>query len=497
MSLTYEYSKWSNIADYASYIVDRHFNASVLLGAYIEDPVKCEAFIRYCINNGLAPDVYISAIPHITGVVEQESTGNASKMLSVDFSGVRSGSGGTADYIGDMSQATLVNQPKLLKYSGEKYYWGSGVMSNYCSATKSASISNVFEVITKVNLVFPTGGNYCFLGSTNGGGIDIYITGNKYIHYELNNGVLDVNSGVAISYAENTDFWIKVIRDHTLVQFYTSHDGTTWTQLGTDKTITDTATEVQTLFTIGSYVSPIGGFMQNGRIYKYSISDTIGGAPTVNFDFTNFNPAISETTWTATTGETWTLNRPVTWDFNYRSTIVTRTKLQQNTGYMESGSFVNTDYVSIFILPTFFDTPTLGYYKALYTNNDSESPLSGYLDNSLLYEASWASNTLGIYTNGVLANISFPINNKKVLLTATARGMYPDPLKFQSNKNTIQTGINGTYSTPFKKLKTINNNYPSPVQNEPNMYIVLKGDNQSNDAFKDFLNTTIFNGEIY
>lgn len=468
-------------------------------GGTIDSSVLLNLYVLYLVNNGLMSSQYIGAIPSVTGYKESATVaGNCQIVFSVDPAGSTSGS-----YIGDMVQNTTVNQPILLKYNGEKYYWGSGVEGNYCISNTTNAITDDIEIILK-KYNFNTLLNQECLFSNNSN-IVLFKGVDGKLEFYLNNGaIVDITSSTVIPYSANTDFYIKCNRKRStgIANIFLSLDGINWGNgVVYDGTPFATGTGTTSAIITGSYYQ-IGSYFASiclsGKLQGLTISPTIGGTPTVNFDFTNYNPAVSETTWTSSTRETWTLNRPVTYIAKSysKSTIVTRTNIQTNVfQYLDSGLFVNSDFVSIFMLDTYLDTPKADYYRGAFSNNSPDSPIGGgYLNMQPTYEPIFQSGLYGFYSNYTFAGIPFPDSNKKYLLTITAKE-YNTVSKFQKNKDTIAIGVSGSYTTPFRRLRTTQPNYGG-VNRELNAMIVLKGDNQSNDAFKDFLNT-IFNGEIY
>jgi hypothetical protein len=88
-----------------------------------------------------------------------------------------------------------------------------------------------------------------------------------------------------------------------------------------------------------------------GKISRVLLSNTIGGAPVVDFNPNSYNAATSQTNWTSTTGEVWTLNVG-TATTGYKACIVDRTICQgdgsddtmKNTPYAISANC--TDYIA-------------------------------------------------------------------------------------------------------------------------------------------------------
>jgi len=61
-----------------------------------------------------------------------------------------------------------------------------------------------------------------------------------------------------------------------------------------------------------------------GKINRFYISNTIGGAPVVDFNPNSYNAATSQTSWVSATSETWTLNVG-TATTGYKACIVSKT----------------------------------------------------------------------------------------------------------------------------------------------------------------------------
>lgn len=499
MSLTYKYSKWSNVVSYADYLVTAHVARVAQQGGTIDNPALLKLYVQYLVSNNLMSSQYIGAIPSVTGYkIQAATTQNCQIVFSVDPAGSTSGA-----YIGDMSQATLLNQPKLLKYNGEKYLWSSGVAGNWvdCSSSANTQFTDDIEIIMKVNVNLTLGGQQRFFGQYSTGhtthytGLDYYVGNIRFY--------LDSGSIIATTpnwFTDSVDSWIKVTRTASTgnVVFYKSSDGTNWTVQATVIGLTSgTIIPSTTGISIGSDSNTGGAGLQGGKVYKATFSKVIGGTPTVNFDFTNYNPAVSETTWTATTGETWTLNRPVAYidSASLKSTIVTRTKIQTTTSlYLSSGKFTPaTSYVTIWNTFTNLDTPEALYYRSIYANNSNASIIgSPYLNHMITFN-SYSSPYLGYYPYSTAPYVNYPNNNKLTLFTGVIGGG-TQISKLQSNKGSISSGLENYFSYFEGITQAV---YYGTVSLEDVSYIAIAGDLSLNDAFKDFLNTTIFNGEIY
>ena len=234
---------------------------------------------------------------------------------------------------GDAVQSTAASQPLLLAHNGDNYWFGSGVSGNYCSTPNAAAnqITGDIEIIAKVSfksvtsfqdIVSKFNGSTGFLfNQTNLGRLEFYSTISP-------SGDIDAISSVGHGFSANTIFWVKVTRSSSSgeVKFYTSTDGTTYTQLGT--TITATAGNLR----LGTAQVEIGTDQNGtnnrtlGSFYRATISNSIGGAPVVDFNPATYNASASQTAWTSATGEVWTINTGTV--DGYKGLLVDRTYIQ-------------------------------------------------------------------------------------------------------------------------------------------------------------------------
>lgn len=126
-------------------------------------------------------------------------------------------------------------------------------------------------------------------------------------------------SSVATGFSAGTTHWVRVTwrNSDDRVQFFTSDDVTndpaavTWTQLGTDRTLSITGIFNSTsAVTIGSTLSDGSSLRLNGHVYYFELRNGIGGTVVDKFNATAVTRTATRTptTLVATTGETWTVN---------------------------------------------------------------------------------------------------------------------------------------------------------------------------------------------
>jgi hypothetical protein len=114
----------------------------------------------------------------------------------------------------------------------------------------------------------------------------------------------------SVFYANMETAWVRVTRDATSgdVKFYTSPDGTTWTQLGS--TVTDIAASLfdgTAPLEVGSQGTGTANLF-TGVVYYASVSDTIDGTPVFDADFSTASKLATSFTESSTNAATVTIN---------------------------------------------------------------------------------------------------------------------------------------------------------------------------------------------
>lgn len=265
---------------------------------------------------------------------------------------------------GDLLQTTAASQPLLLEHSGDNYWFGSGLAGNYCSTPNAVAnqITGDIEFIAKVNFqdsgsqdtIFiksdaVAGSSYCYSFWKNGNNLAISYSNDGTVAARVT--TISNVSLSSIGYTYGTDIWVKGSRNATTgdVKFYYGSDGVSWTQLGTTQTTT-----AQSIFNasiplwIGDWANILFPF--KGKIYRATISNSIGGTPVVDFNPNTYNASTSQTEWTSQTGEVWTINTG-TAATGYKGVLVDRT-IAQGDGIddrMTSGTLTSKQYFTRYI----------------------------------------------------------------------------------------------------------------------------------------------------
>jgi hypothetical protein len=190
--------------------------------------------------------------------------------------------------------------------TGNAYWEGSGVAGNYVSTPNAAAnqITSDIEIIAKID--YSNSGSFQFIQSTYAtSGYSIGISSSDRIYAEFKVGATNYGINSTVSIGATFSGFIKVTRTTAdgIAKFFTSLDGITYTQLGANVGTAVGALVVSgTNLLIGAY---LGGSPFRGKIYRATISNSIGGAPVVDF---NPNQYTGANTWTSTTSEVWTVN---------------------------------------------------------------------------------------------------------------------------------------------------------------------------------------------
>jgi hypothetical protein len=362
----------------------------------------------------------------------------------------------------DAEQTAPANQPLALVHSGENYVWLPKVAGNFFNSPNSAAsnLRNDFEIIAYNVNIFSISGDNNIYGRFDVGQrqfiFGVNPTGNMYLTASVDGANnLAYNSTLSLPSFQNID--LKVTRNISLgeVKFF-YNIGSGWVQLGT--TISATTSQLfnsTSTIQVGSYINGnLGNF--GGSISRITVSNTIGGAPIVDFNPASYNRATSQTTWTSTTGEVWTLNTAAT-NNALKAAIVDQTMIMGNgTSYGLRAANLNinqTAITSYTAFRKFVNTAGGQCLKELGTNYGASSGFAYFINNFTanaenfginsnvgLYTSNYTETNLGLKLAAAVNNINNANEASPLLINNVAATFLSAPL---SNNNTAAMNATG------------------------------------------------------
>ena len=241
----------------------------------------------------------------------------------------------------DVLQTTAASQPLLLAHTGSNYWSIVATDNNLCTTPDNIAndITGDIEIISQFSV--PNITDVLFLIGKDLTSIRLYNLSyyNNIAYLSLNlDGVWTTTASASLSFTANTTYWIKANYNSItgFINFYKSTDGITFTQVGTPINV-----GIHTIISSPIQVS-VGSFTNGnvnggkGKIYRATISNSIGGTPVVDFNPATYLASTSQTQWTSTTGEVWTINTG-TATTGYNGVLVDRTIIQtdNSTSYLQ------------------------------------------------------------------------------------------------------------------------------------------------------------------
>jgi hypothetical protein len=255
------------------------------------------------------------------------------------------------------STAADSNDPKFLDHTGTNYVYLPGVTTSFLSVPNDSpvQITGDIDVRQWVALDDWTPSSDNEVGSKTGGAgsrgwiFQVISTGALRLTYSADGTTLLTRTSTAtISAADGSNLWVRFTLDvdngagSNETKFFTSTDGTNWTQLGA--TVTNAGTT--SIFNTPAVVRDNGGSTSKaGKLYRFQIFASIDGTDKRLDVDTSVITAGSATSFTAVTGQTVTINRSAsgrktvavtqpTWLFG------TDDYMEVNNRYMASGTYL-------------------------------------------------------------------------------------------------------------------------------------------------------------
>lgn len=227
----------------------------------------------------------------------------------------QAGSAGTADS----------NDPKFLAHTGTDYVYLPGVAGNYLSVPDEAALDITGDIDIRVHVALDdwTPAAQQVLSGKYGSGattrsFNLQLSAGGLPTFVWVTAAQTTRSAGATAYpavADGADLWLRATLDvdngssQYEVKFYTSADGSSWTQLGSTVTGSTGVTDIQATsepVLVGAYAT--GSLPAAGKFYRTIIKNGIDGTTVLDVD-TSVITSGSAASFTAVTGQTVTINR--------------------------------------------------------------------------------------------------------------------------------------------------------------------------------------------
>ena len=233
------------------------------------------------------------------------------------------GWGGSAlDATAGSTTAADTNDPMYLPWDGRNYVYLPGILSNLLSTPDAAALDITGDIDLRIQIAMDdwtpsitspliskwksvSDRSYTLRLNTDGALAFIWSADGTA-------AITRTSTGTGI--ADGVVKWIRVTLDvdngasgHD-VKFFTSDDGTTWTQLGTTITTAGTTSIYNSTQVLGIGQETDGTSITAGKIYRAQILNGIDGVPVLDVDTSQIASGAA-TSFTALTGQTVTINR--------------------------------------------------------------------------------------------------------------------------------------------------------------------------------------------
>jgi len=346
----------------------------------------------------------------------------------------------------DAVQTTAASQPLLLTHTtGQNYWFGSGIANSFVNTPNAAAnqITDNVDLIAYINGYKASNFNYIIVKGTLAAGINYSLSVNNTGLLRFNSTLQDSVSTVTLT---NQACWVRATRQRSNgeIKFFFSLDSIStnpqsvaWTQLGaTVIGSTNALTALTTPVTIGNFSDGIDATSFANKLYRATISNSIGGAPVVDFNPNQYNPSTSQTQWTSSTGEVWSLNVG-TAATGYKGQLVTKATMQSDG---IDDRMITSSYTSLSSWTNYFA------YSGYTGNNAGRliDDIAAFQRNDLVLNTS----SIAAFNDG-LTIASRIVNNKSFLVTQKTTSN--SSLGYQ-NTNTPTVNLNDARAYTFSGI---------------------------------------------
>jgi hypothetical protein len=215
------------------------------------------------------------------------------------------------------------NDPKFLDFDGTNYVYLTGASGNYLSVPDSAALDVTGDLDLRIKIAaddYVLAANQSLISKYGATGNNLSYWFRMFGGYLFLNWSADGSTGISkqstttFSITNGTIKWLRATLDvdnglaGNDVKFFTSDDGTTWTQLGTTVTTVGVTSIYASTAPLEIGGVDVGGNRVTGKIYDAQVLNGIDGTKVLDVD-TSIIGSGSATSFNALTGQTVTINR--------------------------------------------------------------------------------------------------------------------------------------------------------------------------------------------
>lgn len=365
---------------------------------------------------------------------------------------------------GDAIQSTAASQPLLLAHNGDNYLFSSGVTGNNCttSTNNNFEVSGNWTIDFNVSDLVVNGEYICKGNATNGWTIFLNAGVVRYAYFVAGVRTVDINSS-AINLVDKK--WCRMQRSGNNYAWFTSTDGITFTQVGSNVVDIVATASIAAPLRIGQGVSFFGSpcVMKTYRAKFYN--DATQTTLITDFNPATYNASTSQTAWTSATGEVWTINTSLGTGTGYRGLLVDRSYVMSD-GIDDAmvNTFTLATIKTIYNAYKIWDATATG---SLFASNNASETVDANLNGSgSCFQYDNTGNAISILLTGT--------GNRYTMRTAVINGA--SSLQ-QINNGTASTGTLGTsISTSMKIFQERNGSLKSKMVLS-GMFLSLNADN--------------------
>lgn len=455
-------TSWTQVGSTVSTVAVNHYalgSQSLMIGAAFQpNPFQIAAgtFLRAIVRNGIGGTIVFDADFTTATTLATSFTESSSNAATVTI---------------NSTTGVDTNDPLSLPHTGTNYLYLPLATGNYASTPDAPALDVVGDIDMIVHCAaddWTTGASQMLIAKCDGSpaisniAYSFHVGGTGTLALQASNGttIYQSASSVPISATDGSPIWLRVLHTTASTLYYTSPDGTNWTQLGTPASarvnpIQNNAFELR----IGHYGLGANHTSFGGKIFRaqvWSGNSTSGGTKVFDANFsTNTNQ--DSFTESSSNAAAVTINRATS---GRKSVIVTRPTLLFGTDdYLSvaDNNFLdfNAEDFTVLMIMRQFANPTAN--ARFISKRDVAGSNPGY---ELIHRAAGGLDYYGLYDSGTgdTGTGSWDVTGVAGLRSLT--GFVVD-----DSAATLTTFNNGSFSTPrtLPVVRDVRNTVPFEV----------------------------------